>query len=254
MKSTRDWQSKSFIICFLILLISCSPQIPFSEYSASSAPEAIDELMRRRSEFRNFEGEGVFELVTPSRKFKMNGSVYYDGADEWDLRFTGPLGIEMGEISTNGKEYTINSKLIGGIKTGSMEMPIEVPKFDLVFPELQTLTRALVPMLDIQKSDNWELQGSNSGLDEELSLKKMIKEENHEMKLNIEYSPLRVIREVRLIDGVVIYQRDYSYKSKKSTKVTEISVVAGMLKLNIRYNSLTYNYLSALENDIEAFQ
>jgi len=254
MKITRGLLAKSFVVFVLLLLIGCTPQVPFQEYSATSAPEAVDELMRRRAEFSNFEGEGVFELVTPVKKLKLNGNIFYEGADTWGLKFNGPLGIELGEISTNGEEYVINSKLIGGIKTGSMSMPIEVPTFNIVFPELRTMAKTLMPMLDISKSENWELQTSGSNPEEEISLTRTVGTEDHELRLRIDYSPLRVIQETRLVDGEILYHRDYSYNPKKSIKISEITIHVGKIQLNVMYDTLTYNVFSQLDIDFGTFQ
>lgn len=207
--------------------------------------------MRRRSEFTDFEAEGVFELIAPLKSMKMNGTVFFSDDSDWEIRLTGPLGIEIADISTKGDEYLIRSNLMGGSRAGSLTDPIEVPGFEVVIPELRTLTCALMPVLDIQKSENWKLQPPESGSDCDMSLVKSVGNDEHELLLQLSYSPLRVIKEIRIFNGKPLYQRDYEYRSKKSAQPSEISIFTGDMQLNIRYHSLRFNVLSMSESKVE---
>ena len=253
-KITRGWLVKGLVVFALLLLIGCTPQVPFQEYSATSASNAVDELMRRREDVTDFEAECVFELNTPKKKMKLNGNVLFVDNGDWQIKFTGPLGIEIAEVITTGDEFEIRSKMLGADISGLLSENMQIPGFEKMLPDLRTLTRAIMPVVDIRQLDGWKLQKDVSKSSEEISLIRNDGQDKYELMLKLEYSPLRVIRERRVFNGELIYQRDYSYKSKRSTNISEISIHIEKIQLNIIYNTLTYNNFSHLDTDFGTFQ
>lgn len=228
-------------------MLSCARRPCFETYMAVTPQEVLSELIYRCESVEGFTAEPEFQLSGPFGRFRFKGDIDYGVDRGWHVLLSGPLGIRLAEIESIGNRFIINMPYNTMMTEVDIDHPVNLPEYDISFPDLSFATTLLMPYTSLTETEEWSIACGEAGSPGNISLVRTDGTVRDSLVLSLDYSPLRVWREKLWRNDGLQSSRRFIYNDKNDYLPFRIIIEINDLMLDVKYRSLKMDISSPRE-------
>ena len=236
MRVTRTW-----LISFIILqtlLSGCAVRPRFKTVSVRTAKQALTELVNRSESVKKFTANTDCNITGSFGTFKFRTKLRYSDDEGWLVKMTGPLGINLAIIESVGDDFHIEVPYNSSEITIDGSEPIEIPDIEMTLPNMNFLTRFLLPVTLIDNTDEWYVVYEELSSPCVVGLRHLSDEDADSLALTLDLSPLRLHSEELWQEGELQIKRNFKYKSVRDNVPKVLEIFATDVMFEVSFNSV----------------